>query len=82
MDKDPVIKSFPKSTFEEGIYTIPITEKITLSIDSDMKDIYAWDEKGTDFSDKITSIIEQIKPSEKDKILIFAQLFKDLLYKL
>lgn len=80
--EDSIIKSFPKSTYNNNIYTIPITKKITLSIDSNMRDIYAWDDKGTDFSDKITSIIKQIKPSEKDKILIFAQLFKDLFFEI
>jgi hypothetical protein len=78
--EDSIIKSFPKSTYENGIYTIPITEQITLSIDSNIKDIYAWDDKGTDFSNKISSIIEQIDPMQKDKILIFAQLFTDLFF--
>ena len=40
--EDSIIKSFPKSTYKNNMYTIPITEKITLSIDSNMKDIYAW----------------------------------------
>lgn len=80
--EDNILKSFPKSTYNNRVYTIPITKKITLSIDSNLKDIYAWDDKGTDYSEKITSIIKQIKPSEKDKILIFAQLFKDLFFEI
>ena len=82
MEEDSIIKSFPKSTYENGMYTIPITKNVMLSIDSTMKDIFAWDDKGTDFSEKIASIIRQIKPSEKDQVLIFAQLFKDLFFEI
>ena len=41
--EDLVKKSFPTSIFENGNYIIPITKKITLSIDEKIKDVYAWE---------------------------------------
>jgi len=80
--EDLVIKAFPGALYNNSVYLIPITSKITLLIDDDMKDIYAYDDKGTDFTDKIKAIIDRIDMSDKNRIILFVQQFIDLFQKI
>lgn len=76
--------SFPGTIVEGDTFTVPVIDDIMLSINSDCSDPFAWDTKGTDYSSKISTVIDNVNtfsPTDKNKLLLVLQQFRDLFSK-
>jgi hypothetical protein len=78
---DDVIVSFPGTIVsDDDNILVPIYGNIMMSVKFDCSDCVVWDDKGTDYTEKISNAIDDltvIPHNDRDKLLIFLQHFRD-----
>ncbi len=87
-EKTDIIKFYPNSVFYEDYACIEVLNDIQISLNyCDISQSYAWDTKGTDFTEKIQKIVEYAKSENNvdtnntdNKFLYFLNNFKKSFY--
>lgn len=64
----------------DNTYLIPITNDVTVSINSDASNGESWDSKGKIYTDRLTRVVLSVEANphtEEDKLLLVLQQFRD-----
>lgn len=82
MSLDKIKKIYHDAVLTDGTITLYVTDDVGISSQLNGEDIYAWDNKGTDYTDKLDRIIADVEANphtSDDKLLLILQQFRDQL---
>jgi hypothetical protein len=73
---------YPEATVSEDFFTIPLVLDVTVNINRDCTEVYAWDVKGKDYSENLLAVVKDVtirnpQTDQITKLLLILQQFKD-----